>query len=533
MTNYKLLIFIITVVLSFNRCRNSAEETIRPNILFVISDDQSYPHTSFAGCTFVNTPNFDRVAHEGIYFANAYAASPGCARSRSALVTGRHHWQNEQSGQHFSSWLKKYVPFVDELEANGYVLGKTGKGVIPFRYARNEKDSLWRMGNAAGPNFDFVNYTDEDDERTTTGIRDLNYAENFKIFMDSIRGDKPFFYWFGAYEPHRVYEAGSWRRLGKKLEDVQVPDFFPDTKEIRGDLLDYAVEIEWFDLHLGRMLAYLEEIDELDNTIVIVTADNGMPFPRAKSNSYDYGVHVPMAIRYPKEIPAGKVCETPVGFIDIAPTLFEVTGISPSQMMPITGRSIWSMITELKEDKDRAVFSGRERHSSSRYNNLGYPQRAVRKGDYLFIWNMKPKRWPAGAPQKYDKNDTTKILNMYSLDEDGNYLKDGIFNDIDNSPTKTYLIENHNNKDIRPFFELAVSKRPEYELYNVVTDRACINNLSGNDNYRLIEEELKTLLEKELRQTSDPRVVGPNKEIFDSYKRHAGTRKYPKPEYLK
>ena len=142
---------------------------------------------------------------------------------------------------------------------------------------------------------------------------------------------------------------------------------------------------------------------------------------------------------------------------------------------------------------------------------------------------MKPERWPAGAPQKYDRNDSTQILNMYSLDKNGKYSEDGIFNDIDNSPTKTYLIENHNNKEIRPFFDLAVSKRPEYELYNVVTDRACINNLSGNDNYRLIEEELKTLLEKELRETNDPRVIGPNKEIFDSYKRYARIKKYPKP----
>lgn len=110
----------------------------------MISDDQSFYHTSFEGSKFVNTPAFDRIANEGVYFTNAMAGSPGCAPSRSSIITGRHHWQNESSGQHAAPWLKKHVPFVDVLEANGYKTGRTGKGVSPFRYARNENDSLWR-----------------------------------------------------------------------------------------------------------------------------------------------------------------------------------------------------------------------------------------------------------------------------------------------------------------------------------------------------------------------------------------------------
>ena len=88
---------------------------VRPNILFAISDDQSFSHTGFAGCNIVNTPAFDQIASEGIYFKNCIAGSPGCAPSRSTIVTGRHHWQNEQTGQHASSWMTKYVPFIDLL----------------------------------------------------------------------------------------------------------------------------------------------------------------------------------------------------------------------------------------------------------------------------------------------------------------------------------------------------------------------------------------------------------------------------------
>ncbi|NCB09909.1 MAG: sulfatase, partial [Bacteroidia bacterium] len=298
-------------------CTNGKQEqTRRPNILFAISDDQSFPHTSFAGSAFVRTPAFDRVASEGVYFSNCIAGSPGCAPSRSTLVTGRYHWQNEQSGQHASSWMKKYVPFIDLLDANGYITGRTGKGVAPFQYARDENDSLWRATDVGGIAHSNIRYENGSaaDERTAGGIGPVNYFENFKYFMENVRGDQPFFFWYGATEPHRAYEQDSWKRNNKNLSDVEVPGFFPDHEIVRGDLLDYAVEIEWFDLHLQRMLTYLEEIGELENTIVMVTADNGMPFPRAKANGYEYGVHVPLAVRFPKKFPGGRVVDDPVSF---------------------------------------------------------------------------------------------------------------------------------------------------------------------------------------------------------------------------
>jgi N-sulfoglucosamine sulfohydrolase len=501
----------------------------RSNILFAISDDQSYLHTSFAGCKFVNTPAFDRIAAEGVYFTNCYAGSPGCAPSRSSLITGRHHWQNEQSGQHWSPWLKKYVPFVDELEANGYSVGRTGKGVGPFQYARNENDSLWRKENAAGPEFSNITYDETNDERSASGIKTINYAENFKYFIDNVKGDKPFFLWYGTKEPHRSFEKDSWKKHGKKLEDADVPDFLPDNPTVRGDLLDYAVEIEWFDLHLQKMLEYLEEIGELDNTIVIVTSDNGMFFPRAKANCYEYGIHVPLAIRYPKAIQGGRISETLVSFIDLAPTILEAMETKPENMMPITGESIWNLLTSNNEDNTRTVFSGRERHSSSRYLNWGYPQRSIRKGDYLYIWNAIPERWPAGAPQGYDEKDSTLLRPLYGLTENEEEIGKGVFADIDNSPTKRYIIKNHNNKETAKYFYLACDKRPEFELYNIEKDSGCLDNLSGIPEFKTVEEELKEILFNELKRTKDTRISETDFDTFDSYKRYYKMRKFPKP----
>lgn len=499
-------IFLLLVSVGIAQNKNK-----RPNILFAICDDVSYEHTSFAGSNFVDTPTFDFIAKNGIYFENCYAASPGCAPSRSSIVTGRHPWQNEQSGQHQSSYMKKYVPFVDELESNGYAIGLTGKGVAPFKYAISDKDSLWRKGNAAGPYHSKIVYNQQTDDRFTKSISNKNYVENFKFFLEAKDEKEPFFFWFGAHEAHRGYEKNSWKRTNKKLSDVKVPEFFPDDEVIRGDLLDYAVEIEWFDLQLKKMLDHLKEIGELENTIVIVTADNGMPFPRAKANCYDFGVHVPLAISYPKQFLKGKIIKEPVGFVELAPTILEIAQIKPKGMQQITGKSMLKVLEGKKKfSKKKTVFSGRERHTASRHKNKGYPQRSIRKGEFLFIWNMTPERWPAGDPNSFKKGKREGPLS------------ENVYADIDGSPSKSFLLKNRDY-----YFNLAVQKRPEFELFNIENDPYCLINLVGVKESTSVEKKLKKLLLEELIRTQDPRVVGADKNIFDTYKRYGPMRYFP------
>jgi uncharacterized sulfatase len=523
----------------FAECKEKKAAFVkRPNILLVINDDQTYVHTGFAGTHFVSTPGFDRVAMNGVYFTNCYAGSPGSAPSRSALVTGRHHWQNEQSGQHASSWMKKYVPFVDVLEANGYHTGFTGKGVGPFQYARNEADSLWRKNDAAGRAFNRHKYMkgDPSDPRTAKGIGLIDYFENFRDFMQQREAGQPFYFWYGSTEPHRTYEKDSWKRNGKGLDRVNVPGFLPDTDEIKGDILDYAVEIEWADSHLCRMLDYLDSTGELDNTIVIVTADNGMPFPRAKANCFEYGVHVPLAISYPKSFPAGRRVDDPVGFVDIVPTILEMAGMKPDGMLPMSGHSIVNILKSerkgIVDETKKYVYMGRERHSSSRWQNLGYPQRAVRNSDFLFIWNIKPERWPAGAPQAIDK-ETGKLLPVYGIDDRGVHRSEWAFTDVDAAPSKSFLIEHYKDTAIRPYFDLAYAKRQEFELYHIADDPFCLHNLAGDADYSDVEEELKNALVKELERTDDPRIMGPDKEIFEFYIRYGPIRLFPEPDWKK
>jgi len=413
------------------------------------------------------------------------------------------------------------------LDSAGYFTGITGKGVDPFKYG-----GQFRELNAAGKAWNKIRYGENSaDERFTTGISNINYFANFKQFMQEKDPGKPFYFWFGAYEPHREFEKGSWKRMGKSLEDVDVPGFLPDTKDIRGDLLDYAVEIEWFDLHLQRMIDYLEEIGELDNTIIIVTSDNGMAFPRAKANVYEYGIHVPLAVSYPKHFLGGRTVPDLISFIDFVPTILDLTGTSPKGMQPVTGKSFSHILYNDVREQDRFrdfVLAGRERHSSSRYKNLGYPQRAIRQDQYLFIWNMEPERWPAGAPQRLIPDSTEgAVYPMYGIDENGIHHSDRAFTDIDACPSKSFIVENH--EKYYKFFEMAVAKRPEYELFDIEKDPYCRDNLADKSEFTEITSGMKQLLKERLAATNDPRVTGPDKDIFDSYKRYLHIREFPPP----
>jgi len=481
------------------------EKGRRPNILFAISDDQSYPYASAYTKCGVNTPAFDEVASMGILFNNAFVAAPQCSPSRAAILTGRNIWQIGEAGTHSSLFPKKFRVFTDLLEQSGYFIGFTGKAWAPG----NWKDSGWNR-NPVGPEYSSKRMQSV----PAKGISKLDYFENFRDFYSEKSPDKPFFFWYGGTEPHRTYEEGSGLRSGKKLSDALVPPFLPDVDMVRSDILDYALEIEWFDSHLGKMIRFLKEKGELENTMIIVTGDNGMSFPSSKANLLDYGTHVPLAICWPEGIKGGRTVDDLVSMIDLAPTFLEIAGVKkPSG---ITGKSLAKVLFSDKQgyiDPSRKyVFTGRERHAHARHDNLGYPARAVRTRDYLFILNHKPDRWPAGDP-----------VPESASAEDKKALEPGYF-DIDDSPSKSYLID---NQDRWPeLFAVGYSRRPSEQLYNIKNDPGCLKNLAGDPKYQAVKNELRKVLEKNLKAQGDPRMTGKG-DIFDSYPRFAAMRPFP------
>ncbi len=458
----------------------------RPNILFCIADDWSWPHAGAYGDRVVKTPAFDRVAREGVLFRRAFCSSPSCTPSRGAILTGQSFSRLEEGGNLWSTLQKKFAVYPDLLEAAGYHVGLQGKGWGPGDF----KVSGWTR-NPAGPP-----------------------SRSFADFLVNVPDGKPFCFWFGSSDPHRPYETGSGEKSGMSLGAVTVPPHFPDVPEVRRDMLDYYFEVERFDRDVGAMLALLEKAGKLDNTIVVITSDNGMPFPRCKTNLYDSGARMPLAIRWPAHVKGGRVIEDFVSHTDYAPTFLEAAGLKPPPEM--TGRSLMPLLASKKAGQvDSArdkVFFGRERHARSREGNVGYPARAVRTDRYLYIRNFAPDRWPAGDP-------------VVSSDGDPKGYGDC---DGFGSLTKQYLLDHRDDAAVKPLFALSFDKRPAEELYDLRRDPNQLSNVASDRRHAKAFQSLRADLDRWMRDIADPRAMG-SQPLFDSYPYYSKPPKQPPP----
>ncbi len=352
-------------------------------------------------------------------------------------------------------------------------------------------------------------------------------------FLQARQDDAPFCFWYGGHEPHRGYGAGLGAKHGIDPAAIEVPAFLPDRPEIRSDLADYYFEIEWFDQHLQRMLAQLEAAGELDNTLVVVTSDNGMPFPRAKANLYEYGIHMPLAISWPQRVAAGQSSDQLVSLLDVTATIYEAAEVAPAVDQPLTGRSLMPLLTASETTRQpawpTAVFSGRERHSSSRFNSLGYPCRAIRTDQFLYIRNYKPERWPAGTPRKYasvayDADNAPHAIRWGPLH--------GGYHDIDACPALTFLIQHRDQPDVAPLFHAAVDKRPPEELYQIKEDPGCLQNLALDPAFAAARQQLAERLSAHLRETGDLRELDPQAaDVWETYPRYSHLRWFPEPAW--
>lgn len=470
--------------------QETEKEDKRPNILFVLSDDQSWLHTGITGDPQVSTPNFDRLATEGILFNNSFCTSPSCTPSRSSILAGQDIWRIEQAGLLHSSVPPNLPLFTHLLDDDGYHVGYTGKGWSPgdSHYLGLKRDPLIKE------------YNEILEGRIDEMISPVNYSANFNEFLKARKDDEPFFFWFGAREPHREYSYGvGENEANLDPKQVNVPDFWPDVPLVRLDITDYYYEIMWFDSHLGSIIEKLEKTGELDNTIIIVTSDNGMPFPRAKVNLYDWGTHMPLAIRWGDKIRPGRVVDDFVSHADFAPTILEAAGLDVPQQM--NGKSLMNIFEseksgQIEKERDK-VFTANERHTYCRPDGATYPMRAIRTEDYLYIRNFEPDRWPTGGPDFISSNKETH-------------------GDVDGSPTKSYMLSKQD--EYPKEFNLVFGKRPLEELYLVKNDLSQVKNLAQIPDYKSVKDSLAGLLLARLKATADPRVEG--KDPWQNYIYH-------------
>jgi N-sulfoglucosamine sulfohydrolase len=494
---------------------------MKPNIVFAFADDwgrYAGAYSKFEGENSLNalikTPNFDRVAREGAIFKNAFVPAPSCTPCRSSVLSGSYFWQTGLGAiLHGAIWDETIPTYPLELEKDGYHIGYTYKVWSPGKTQNAPYGANRTKYESAGTRYrNFSAFATENaEELGVEGAKQVLLDEtrdNFNTFLDAREEGKPFCYWWGPTNTHRKWQKGS----GKKLWDIEpddlkgrLPDFLPDVHDIREDVGDYLGECMAVDAGLGVLMDRLEGIGELDNTLIIVSGDHGIPgFPRAKCNLYDIGCEVALAARWPGRIPPGREIDDFVNLMDIAPTFMEAAGAPVPDSM--TGKSLLPVLESSDDgqvDSDRTfVVTGRERHVSYSNDDLPYPSRAIRTAEFLYVHNFAPDRWPAGKPNGLD-DPNTEAPDWESLQEE-TYTA---YPDMDASPTKAWMIHNRANEDVQQAFDLGFGKRPQEELYDLAKDPCYMNNLADDPDYADTKRNMHDRLMSVLKEQDDPRVV--------------------------
>ena len=460
----------VAVAFSVDALAAAPAPAARPNILILMADDWGWPHAAVYGDRTVKTPALDQIARDGVVFNHAYCSAPSCAPSRAALFTGRNFWELEEGANLLGTLPAKFTIYNDLLKKAGYAVASVGKGYSPANLAAGG-----RKENPSGP-----------------GLSPAVDKANFENFLQKLPAGQPFCFWLGSRDPHRPYKKGSGVAAGINPAKVQVPAFLPDVPEVRSDFCDYYLMVQKFNADAMKALAALKKSGRYDNTLIIISGDNGAPFPHGKTQIYEWGVHQPLAISWKARVPGGRVVDDYTCFTDFAPTILEAAGLAaPAEM---TGKSLLPVLLSGKSgqvDPERdAVFVGLERHGGS------YPMRAIRTKEFSYIRNFAVDRDP------------------------NNYSKRG-------GPAMEYMMAHKNdNAQLQRLYAASFGPRPTEELYNMQNDPNERTNLAANPKFADVKKKISDRLMAYLAKTKDPRAFGKG-EVFDNYRTWKGDELLP------
>ena len=410
-----------------------APATRPPNIVFLISDDHSWPDLGCLGNTAVTTPNLDKMAREGMRFNHCFVTSAQCSPNRSSIFTGCAGHTTATSRLHTP--LPDWEPtIIDALKERGYHTGVFRKH---------------HQGAGFQKRLDFY------------GAANVPFAR----FFEQAPKTKPFFLQVGFTDPHRPYKPGAFDPPHDPKK-VRVPDFLPDHAEVRQDLAHYYDFIARMDKECGQIFALLEQHGHGENTVVFMTGDNGMPFPRAKGTCYDGGLRVPLLAWWPGKVAPDTVNNDLIAHVDLPVTWLEIAGLAKTKKMQ--GQSFRPALLGQTYQKREAVFSERNWH-----DNFD-PIRSVRTAKHKLIFNAAghyPLRPAWDIWQSPSWEVMQKMSKQGGLDDNQRLLF---------SPT-----------------------RPVMELYDLERDPGEWNNLVGDSTYKKVQLDLMGLLSQWMHDTYD------------------------------
>lgn len=413
-----------------------------PNLVLLISDDQSAAHLGCYGDRNARTPNLDRLAGQGTRFTRAYCTSPQCSPSRATMLTARYPHETGASRLHVDI-LPDFLPttLVAQLKAQGYytvAIGKVHQTSIQAQFDQY----LPKVTKEAVAEF---------------------FANRPK--------DKPFFLWLGSTDPHRPYKPGA-ASPPTDPKAVVVPDYLVDTPGTRQDLAWYYDAINRLDGQCGWVLDGLTTAGLDPQTVVAFTSDNGLPFARAKASLYEAGIRMPLLIRglpttkHPDRR-SGATSDSLVSLLDLPRTLLDLAGVTAPDRWK--GRSLRPLLEGKPGLQPAYLFMERNWHDT------WSPARGVVSRRYKLIVNYRPE---ATYLQTLDKEQARSWQDLDSLNRLGK---------------------------LRPqladfYFK---SPRPMVELYDLQNDPGEWRNLADDPAHAAVRQPMQMALQRWMRETGD------------------------------
>ena len=454
---------LITILSSFAFLIPTFAAEPRPNILFLLSDDHSYPFLSTYGDKNVRTPTLDQLAAEGMKFHRFFTGAPQCVPSRATLMTGRSPVAARMT--RFSAPLPRDEITLPELlrEKGGYFTGVCGRSF--------HLDGSAKVGAAAAKVFQehelktFINRVD-----SLNQCGDAEVAAQVASFLDKKPADRPFFMWANFSDPHHVWNAPAEFRPDPA--SLKVPAHWPDLPGVREQLADYCAEVNRVDRTIAGVLDVLKKRGLMENTIIIFCGDNGAALPHGKGSLYDPGSNVPFIVRWPGMVKAGGETRALISAEDLAPTLLAAAGLEAGPKM--SGVSFLPMLKGDAHTPRKHIFVERGPHGSApvtvAMTSSGYDLgRAVRSDRFKFIYNCTP--WIPYSPVDSASGQAWKEMQAAHA---AGKLSPGM--------STTYF----------------KSPRSVYELYDLDADPAELNNLSGKVEFAATERELRAALAEKM-----------------------------------
>ena len=415
----------------------------KPNIVIYIADDQSYADVSVYGAKGLKTPTAELLAKSGLTFSNAFVASPACAPSRAALLTGLMPARSCAEANHTYPKPGTLV-LTRKLQESGYK-------VIGFGKVAHDK-----MNSECG--FDFYS-----EPR-------INLYNDISEYFRNNKTNEPVCLMAGDRRPHVPWTT----KIIYDPSKLELPSWFIDTKETRELWAQYYSDVTGFDMEMGKVYELARKRFG-DNFIFVYSADNGRQWPFGKWNLYESGIKVPLIMVWPGHIKSGTRTAALISWTDIFPTLLEIAGSNIPE--GLDGKSFTKLLYGKSKKHHKYIFTT---HSGDGTMNV-YPIRSIRNERFKYIRNLRPDCYHSNHSDVLRKPNAGAYWNSWD---------------------ETALTDARAASAIQKYYV-----RPPEEFYDIQNDPFEQENLIDNIANKKHIEKMRLLLDQWMKEQGDSQTV--------------------------